>query len=622
MGKTKLELLAPAKDLDCGKAAIDHGADAVYIGAERLGARAAAGNSLEDIAALCQYAHPYGVKVYVTLNTLIYEDELEYAKQLLRQFDQIGVDAVLIQDMAILHLLDDLSNELGGLRLRIHASTQTDNRTSDKIKWLRQLGFDRVVLARELTLNDIREIHKSVPDMELEAFVHGSLCVSYSGLCYASEFLKQRSANRGECAQICRMKYDLVDSDGRVWEHDRYLLSLKDLCLYNNLKDLIDAGVTSFKIEGRLKDSGYVKNVTSAYSEKLNEIIADNPERLARSSIGRCTYNFEPDLKKTFNRGYTTYNIYGRKSDIFSPYTPKFVGEYVGRVRDISKSSLTIDGNSKFSNGDGLCFFDNNKELKGLRINKVEPNGRLFPFAMPMELRKGMSLFRNRDKRFEDMLSRQTAERKIPLRMTLNTTSNGFSLEANAIGNEEIRASFSVEAEHQEAKTHQKENIFKQLSRLGGTPYECSSIVIPEDFNYFIPSSVLAQMRRSVVEKLNELSNSMRPVSHFTLKSPELPQDLPYTSHLYMYNASNSLSLHFYNSVTHSGIEKAFELEHPRKALLMQCSHCVKFSLGYCPKHGGIEPNWREPLSLCLGDGTKFRLEFDCKHCVMKVWSP
>ena len=319
---TPLELLAPAKNLACGMAAVDHGADAVYIGAQRFGARVAAGNSVEDIRQLCDYAHPYGVRVYVTVNTIIYDDELEETEQLIRQLEEIGVDAILVQDMGVLRM--DLPP------IALHASTQTDNRTAGKVRWLRDLGFQRVVLARELSVSEIAAIHQEVPDMPLEVFVHGALCVSYSGLCYASQYCFGRSANRGACAQFCRMRFDLLDADGKELEHQRHLLSLKDMNLSDHLEELIEAGATSFKIEGRLKEVGYVKNVVAAYSQRLDAVIARHPDRYCRASQGHCTYSFTPNLNKTFNRGFTTYFLHGRQPDIFSPDTPKAMGEYVG----------------------------------------------------------------------------------------------------------------------------------------------------------------------------------------------------------------------------------------------------------------------------------------------------
>ena len=317
---TSLELLAPAKNLACGIAAIDHGADAVYIGAPRFGARAAAGNSIDDICQLCNYAHQFGAKVYVTLNTIIYDDEIESVRVIIRQLEEAGVDAILVQDMAVLTMLQEQQSQMA-----LHASTQTDNRTAEKVRWLQDIGFSRAVLARELSAEEIAEIHREVPGIELEVFVHGALCVSYSGICYASEHCFHRSANRGECAQFCRMRFSLVDADGKEIEHERYLLSLKDMNQSDNLQKLVEAGATSFKIEGRLKDVAYVKNVTAAYSERLNAIIRQHPDKYRRASQGFCEYTFTPDLNRTFNRGYTSYFLNGRQPDIASFDSPKAV---------------------------------------------------------------------------------------------------------------------------------------------------------------------------------------------------------------------------------------------------------------------------------------------------------
>ena len=525
---TSLELLAPAKNLDCGIAAIDHGADAVYIGAPRFGARSAAGNSLEDISRLCDYAHPFGVKVYVTVNTILYDDELDDTRQLLQDLQSIGVDAVLVQDMGILELSSSF------LFPRLHASTQTDNRTPEKVSWLRDLGFKRVVLARELSVEEISEIHREVPDVELEVFVHGALCVSYSGICYASQYCFGRSANRGECAQFCRMKFSLVDSEGREVEHDRYLLSLKDLNQSDHLLELIEAGATSFKIEGRLKDVGYVKNVTAAYSQRLNAIIRRYPDKYRRSSSGECRYTFTPDLRKTFNRGYTTYFLHGRQPDIASFDTPKAMGEFVGTVKELRGDSFNVAGISSFANGDGLCFVNDDRQLEGFRANRVQGN-RIWPYRMPRGIRPGVRLYRNSDQEFERVLSKTSSERRIPIRLALRAVEEGFELSLlsssvecgvwsenssvaesahdgnltphstlhtprNRMG---IVPAIHIRAEHIQAQKPPHENIIRQLSKLGDTIYTCSDVDIPADFNYFIPNSLLSDMRRSMVDLLS-----------------------------------------------------------------------------------------------------------------------
>ena len=591
-----LELLAPAKNLECGIAAIDHGADAVYIGAQRFGARASAGNSVADIAKLCDYAHQFQAKVYVTVNTIIYDDELEATRQLLQELADAKVDAILVQDSSLFTLHSSLP---------LHASTQTDNRTTEKVQWLHDLGFSRVVLARELSIDEIRAIHEAVPDVELEVFVHGALCVSYSGLCYASQHCFHRSANRGECAQFCRMQFDLLDADGQVIEHNRHLLSLKDMCQIDNLEALAEAGATSFKIEGRLKDVTYVKNVTAAYSERLNDIIRRHPDRYHRASLGCCRYTFTPNLQKTFNRGYTTYFANGRSSDIASFDTPKAMGEFVGTVKELRRDSFNVAGTARFANGDGLCFLDKDRQLQGFRVNRVEGN-RLFPQRIPDGLHPGLRLYRNNDQEFERLLSKPSSERKIPITLSLRPTDEGFCLSSGDVAVE-------LSIEHQTAEKPQRENIIRQLTKLGNTPYECFEVDLPEDFNYFIPSSQLAELRRQLVyglaHKPHESYESHRPYephrSHEPYPSPHL------------YNIANREACHFY------GVDSptAYELHPSADAVLMQCRHCLRYSLGYCVKHGGQRPSWREPLYLRLGDGRRFRLEFDCLNCQMNVYA-
>ena len=599
----KLELLAPAKNLECGKAAIDHGADAVYIGANRFGARASAGNSIDDIRTLCLYAHQYAARVYVTVNTIVYNDELQATQQLIQQLYDIGVDAILIQDMGLL--------QISLPPIALHASTQTDNRSVEKVQWLRSLGFRRVVLARELSVDEIAEIHSKVPDVELEVFVHGALCVSYSGLCYASQYCFQRSANRGECAQFCRMKFDLLDADGHELEHQRHLLSLKDLNQLQHLEELIAAGSCSFKIEGRLKDVSYVKNVVAAYSQKLDAIIAKHPDKYCRASKGKVSYAFTPILKKTFNRGFTTYFLHGRQPDIFSPDTPKAMGEFVGIVKELRRDSFNVAGTAAFSNGDGLCFINADHELEGFRVNRAQGN-RLFPYQMPANLRQGMALYRNYDQEFDRLLSRPTAERNIHISLHLSATDDGFCLSADGI-------SVSISCEHQIANKSQHENIRQQLSKLGGTIYTCTEVTFDHDFNYFIPNRVLSELRRQLVDALSSrigVRKSRTIISSGLNKESVVDVPVPHYTYSYLYNISNRLSREFYHASTLS----AFEIR-GGEGPLMQCRHCLRYALGYCLKHGGRRPTWHEPLSLRLGDGRQFRLEFDCKNCQMNVYA-
>lgn len=608
---TALELLAPAKNLACGIAAIDHGADAVYIGASRFGARAAVGNSVDDIRQLCDYAHRFRAKVYVTVNTIVYDEELDATRQLLSELGEVGVDAVLVQDMAVLTMC----------QLPLHASTQTDNRSVEKVRWLREQGFVRAVLARELSLEEIATIHREVPDMELEVFVHGALCVSYSGICYASQHCFGRSANRGACAQFCRMPFSLVDADGKEVEHDRYLLSLKDMNQSDHLLELAEAGATSFKIEGRLKDISYVKNVTAAYSQQLNRIVSRYPDKYCRSSLGVCNYTFTPDLRKTFNRGYTTYFLQGRQPEIASFDTPKAVGEFVGTVKELRPDSFNVAGVSSFANGDGLCFY-NGHQLEGFRANRVVGN-RIYPYRMPQGLKPGMRLYRNSDQEFERLLAKPSAERRIPIRISLQAIAEGFELTATILSQSSALAPLTVSftAEHQEAQKPPRENIIRQLSKLGDTIYVCSEVEIPADFNFFIPNSLLSEMRRSLTDHLQRLG--MKTQTHASAEAQEKATDRhvtavgtpPAYSYPYLYNISNRLSQTFYGA----NQQTAYELK-GGAGPIMQCRHCIRYSLGYCVKRGGKRPHWHEPLSLRLGDGRSFRLEFDCKNCQMNVF--
>ncbi len=645
-----LELLAPAKNLECGIAAIDHGADAVYIGAPKFGARAAAGNSIEDIRRLCDYAHQYHAKVHVTVNTIIYDSEIKDTLLMIRQLQSAGVDALLLQDMGVLFALQGegpLATDFKWSEF-LHSSTQCDTRTADKVKWLQSLGFHRAVLARELSVTEIEAIHAAVPDMELEVFVHGALCVCYSGVCYASEYCFDRSANRGECAQFCRMKFDLLDANGQEIEHQRHLLSLKDMCQIDHLEALADAGACSFKIEGRLKDVDYVKNVVAAYSQRLDEICRKRPGEYERPSLGRPRYAFEPNLKKTFNRGFTNYFLRGRQIDITSFDTPKAIGEYVGKVKELRGNSFNVASVSSFANGDGLCFINDERELEGFRVNRAEGN-RLFPLEMPRHLRPGVALYRNNDVAFGKLLAGKTAERKIPVKIVFDlydeAGTSGFSTKAYyckeqgktsfVSGDTEESASLQYMAtevvafEHSIAKKPQRDNIIKQLSKLGGTIYECLEVEIRNDADqYFIPSSVLTDLRRSLV------SSSLRTGIAQESSHAEAPCDTPssvkvwqpeYAQYSYLYNIANQSARTFYQAHGMAKADYAFELrneaERQDDVLLMQCRHCLRYSLGYCVKRGGRKPTWKEPLFLRLGDGRKFRLQFACNECQMNVYS-
>ena len=619
----KLELLAPAKDLKCGIAAIDCGADAVYIGAARFGARQAVGNSIDDINELCEYAHKFGCKVYVTVNTIIYDNELEDTQKLLNELGRIGVDAILVQDMGITKL--QLPQNVA-----LHASTQTDNRSAEKVEWLARHNFDRVVLARELSLEEIRNIHQRVPQTELEVFVHGALCVSYSGVCYASEYCFGRSANRGACAQFCRMKFDLTDKDGNEIINQAHLLSLKDMCRIDSLELLADAGVTSFKIEGRLKDINYVRNVTAAYNKQLNEIISRRGSEYERASSGVCDIRFTPNLNKTFNRGFTDYFLNGRTSDLASFYTPKAMGEYVGKVKEIRGNSFNVAGTTSFANGDGLCFINSNNELEGFRINRAEGN-RLFPLRMPRGLRKGIALYRNSDQLFEKELNGDNGQRKLGIRINIKASAEGLHIEAKTC-DEKLHINLQKDISLEKAQKSQVDNIKRQISKFGNTIFTVEDVIVePTDFPWFIPNSILAEIRRQAADelmgRLSEMSENQKDT-----KTKDQAQQLPDNGkgsfhsissyqHPYMYNIANRLAHSFYEQEGMSDITPAFEIRKPSSPLVMQCRYCLRHELGQCKKSHKQSGLLKEPLHLRLADGRTFRLEFDCKKCQMNIYA-
>ena len=609
-----IELLSPAKNIVCGKAAIDNGADAVYIGGPRFGARAAAGNSISEISELVSYAHQFGAKVYVTLNTIIYDEEIDDVIEVMGQLNDAHVDALIVQDMAITELANDIATP------PLHASTQMDIRTPEKVRWLWQAGFRRVVLARELSLAEIEAIHKAVPEMELEVFVHGALCVSYSGQCYASQYCFSRSANRGECAQFCRLKFDLTNQDGQTIEKDKYLLSLKDMNRIDRLSDLIRAGACSFKIEGRLKDADYVKNTTAAYSQALNSIVAKD-QRLQRSSYGHCRYDFTPNLHKTFNRGYTTYLLDGRSDRIADFDTPKSKGEYVGDVKEIRRNSFTVAGLSAFANGDGLCFTDRGGILTGFRINRVEGN-RLFPHKMPEGIHEGAHLFRNHDADFLRILAAAETKRKLDIEMTFSETPDGFSL--TMTDERGLTATETLTAAKELARTPQEANIRTQLLKLGNTIYECTTLRIEMTNNWFIPSSMLADIRRRCCDRLHNEGCKVRREGNSLNHQEDIhrtPEKLTY-----LWNVSNECAREFYRHHGATSIDPAFELQQPeREKLIMQCRHCILHALGRCRKAAHEHQQHADlysQLYLLLPDKRRFRLEFNCKECVMKIYAP
>ena len=591
----KIELLAPAKNLECGIEAINHGADAVYIGAPKFGARAAAVNSLDDIAALVEHAHLYNARIYVTVNTILKEEELKETEEMIGELYRIGVDALIVQDMAI--------TQLNLPPIPLHASTQMDNRTADKVKFLADTGFHQVVLARELSLREISKIHEACPDTALEVFVHGALCVSYSGQCYVSQACFGRSANRGECAQFCRLPFSLVDADGKTIVKDKHLLSLKDLNQSEELEALLDAGVTSLKIEGRLKDVSYVKNVTAAYRQKLDTIFSRRKEYV-RASSGSCRFEFKPQLDKSFSRGFTHYFLKGRSKDIFSFDTPKSLGEEMGTMKEVRGNYLTVAGLKSFNNGDGVCYIDEQGRLQGFRINRVDGN-KLYPQEMP-RIKPRTVLYRNFDQEFERVLARKSSERKIAVSILLAENNFGFSL--TLTDEDDNSVTLTLPRDKELARTPQEDNLRNQLSKLGNTPFEAMRIDIDLTGNWFIPASVLSDLRRQV----DKLIAARRMTFHRELAVLKpTTHAYPQQTLSYLGNVMNTRAASFYQDHGVKDIEPAYEKQAVEEAVLMFCKHCLRYSMGWCPVHQRERSPYKEPYYLVGTD--------DCKICQMKV---
>lgn len=603
----KIELLAPAKNLECGREAVNHGADAVYIGAPKFGARAAATNSLEDIRDLTAYAHLYNVRIYVTVNTILRDEELAETERMIWELYRMGVDALIVQDLGITRL--DLPP------IPLHASTQMDNRTVEKVRFLAEAGFRQVVLARELSLDEIASIHQACPDVALEVFVHGALCVSYSGQCYVSQACFGRSANRGECAQFCRLPFSLVDSEGKTIVREKHLLSLKDMNQSDRLEQLLDAGATSLKIEGRLKDVGYVKNVTAAYRQKLDAIFSRRKEYI-RASSGTPYLSFQPQLDKSFNRGFTHYFLEGRTMDVGSPDSPKSWGEAMGTLKEQRGAWLSVAGVKPFHNGDGVCFLDEQGRLQGFRVNRVEGN-KLFPAGPMPHMKPRTLLYRNQDQEFDRVLSRPSAERKIGVHWSLTENAFGFSLTVTDEDGNRVTKVFPYGKE--QARMPQADNLRALLAKLGNTPYE---VTVPTEIDlsndWFLPASVVSEWRRQLVERLTAL----RRINHRRELAVWKPTHhaFPVSSLSYLGNVMNSEARSFYQEHGVKDIAPAYEKQAVPGAALMFCRHCLRYSMGGCPVHQKGHSPYREPYYLVSSDGRRFRLEFDCKHCQMKVY--
>lgn len=599
--KRRIELLSPARDVKTAREAILHGADAVYIGAPKYSARSAAGNSIEEIAKLVEFAHLYDVKIYVALNTIIRDEEIAEVESIIKSLYEIGVDALIVQDMGIL--------KMNIPPIQLHASTQCDNATPEKVKFLKESGFSQVVLARELNVKQIQEITQKV-DVPIEVFVHGALCVSYSGRCYLSQALSGRSANRGECAQFCRLPYSLQDSSGKILVADKHLLSLKDMNRSSSIEQLLDAGVTSLKIEGRLKDVEYVKNITAYYRTILDEIFSRRSDYVASSS-GSVNLKFKPNPAKSFNRGFTPY--YTNESsfcDISSIHTPKSIGERVAKVVSVSQNYIQVLTDEELHNGDGICYISGNSEFSGFAINRVEGD-RIYPSTMPT-IKVGDILYRNRDIKFEKLLSVPTSERKIQISALLQYTHTELSL--TLIDDKDNRVVVIEKAEIEAAQTPQEGNQKTQLSKLGNTPFEVTQVDVSQTQNLFIPSSLLSKMRREAVEQLiRERIKSYKRPSRAQDKKPVYSQkELGFEA-----NVSNQKSSEFYSERGVEKITPAYELQPVASAPLMTTLHCIRRTFGKCLKtKQGLE--WNEPLYIVRGN-TKLQLHFNCKECKMTI---
>lgn len=603
---THLELLAPAKNYEIALQALLHGADAIYMGASSHGARSAASNSIADIARVVESAHRYNARVYVTVNTLVYDRELREVERLVRELYRIGVDALIIQDMGILRL--DIPP------IALHASTQCDIRTPEKARFMEEAGFSQLVLPREFTLEDIRAV-RAVTSVPLEGFVHGALCVSYSGDCQASCATCGRSANRGECAQICRLPYTLMDGDGHILVKDKHLLSLKDLNRSLRLREMADAGISSFKIEGRLKDAAYVKNTVAAYRRLLDAIIEENPDRYARSSCGRSDISFTPDLDKSFNRGFTDY--FGGLEDIGSIDTPKWRGQRVGVVTGMRDREIRARLTAALNNGDGLAYFDREGGFHGFRVNRAE--GKLInTVATEKALSRGTELFRNRDKQWDDLMEGETARRTLGVSFTLRTT-GGDRVALDGRDERGVTATVTLPGSGQKAQKPQEEARRRTLKKTGNTIYRVEGID-DKAGDCFIPLSLLAELRRMCLESLDRVQRMTYRYDYRReeSKGSEYPGNSLLTYHD---NVANRLACDFYESHGASVEEPALEVRNPGKEgeeiTVMTSRYCIRRQLGRCLRTPEGKA-WKGPLTIQSGQ-TEYRLEFDCGACRMRV---
>ncbi|OYU43889.1 MAG: collagenase-like protease [Burkholderiales bacterium PBB4] len=628
----QLELLAPARDADIGVEAINHGADAVYIGGPGFGARSSADNSVADIARLVQHAHRFNSRIFVTMNTILRDDELEPARKQAWQLYEAGVDALIVQDMGLLQI--DMPP------IQLHASTQTDIRTPEKARFLQDAGLSQIVLARELTLPQIAAV-RAATDAErctLEFFIHGALCVAYSGQCYVSAAHTGRSANRGECSQACRLPYQVVDSKGRFVAHDKHVLSMKDNNQSENLAALVDAGIRSFKIEGRYKDMGYVKNITAHYRKLLDRLIEerqDTEQPLSRSSSGTTSFTFEPDPNQNFNREFTDYFVQGRKDDIGAFDTPKNPGQAIGYVTKVNADSVDLelnDPSKALSNGDGLCYYDLQKELVGLAINRAEAINaakglwRVFPkdaLAGLKDLRKGVEVNRNRDVNWVRVLDKKSSDRRIGVWARLAETKDGIALTLTDEDGYTATAQTMLRRETAKDSSTALEVLCDNVSKMGATIFAATEVKVDFSKPWFVPASVLNPLRREAVEALERArAAGFQRLQPATPVEPPAPY--PEDTLSYLANVFNQAAHAFYAKHGVKVIAPAYEaVEELGEVSLMITKHCVRFSLSLCPKQAkgvtGVQGQVKaEPLQLINGK-EKLTLRFDCKPCEMHV---
>lgn len=599
MKKYPIELLAPAKNLEAAMAAIDYGADAIYMGAARFGARRAAGNSTEDIARAVEYAHQYGVRVHVALNTLLFDNELKEAEATARQLIDVGIDALIVQDMALRAM---------NLPIEMHASTQVSNTTADGAKFLEECGFSRVILERALTLEDIKKIRQAT-NVELECFIHGAICVGWSGRCFLSRTTSQRSGNRGECSQPCRLPYDLTDASGRKILSGKHLLSVRDLDLSESLEELIMAGVSSFKIEGRLKDSRYIKNIVAYYRQLLDDIIARHTD-LRRASIGESSIDFTPNPAKSFTRGASSYMLYGKRGDVASFDTPKAVGEYIGRVESLSRNGFRLDSSATLAAGDGICLSSRNG-FCGTNINSAE-NGVIVPNRME-SIEIGSKVYRNYDHRFTLALDRSKTKRTIPCSAELELSADGVTLSVKDC--EGIEVVVSRECELQMASDAEKmvATAQRQIEKTGGTIFSIREFEISGN-EYFAPASALNDIRREALELLRR-KRIERNLNH-NIIDDDFSARYPSNVISRYENVTNHLAEEFYHRHGVERMEPALEQQPTIGERVMVSSYCIRREIGECLKE---KPKIKSDLFLEHGT-TRYALKFNCALCQMELW--